>query len=393
MLISVAKAEQAVLRNSRSLPAVSLSLAQVHGCILAENIFADRDQPATDRSSMDGIAISFKAWKAGAREFILEGTQKAGIPGLKLKKRDGCFEIMTGAVVPMGCDCVIPVEAIERTGSRFSLAKNVFVSSGSFVRKRASEYKKGSLLIAKSTKLNATHIAVIASTGKTRIKVFSPKIAVIGTGDEVVPVAQAVKPHQVRRSNAAALDSLFRSHGFFRVAQFHLRDNVPQLTKSLKNILKDHDILVLSGGVSMGKFDLVPAVLANLGVKKLFHKVSEKPGNPFWFGLTKDKKPVFALPGNPVSTLVCATRYALPYLQKSCGVPVIQQKVSLAKSIKQNPRLTLFLPVNLTDGKAECVTFAGSGDYGAISKSAGFIETPKGKGDLAKNSKVRYFSW
>ena len=393
-LLTAPMAERIVLEAAKPARAVLIELSECYGQVLAENIYADRDQPSTDRSAMDGIAISFNNWQKGTHNFRIEGIQKAGIAQKKLTKNDGCFEIMTGAVIPTGCDCVIPVEMVNIIKGRAIIKADIKINRFQFIRKQGSEYKKGTLLLKEGTEVGPTHIAVAAAVGKDKVAVYSPKIAVIDTGDELVDVNRPIKLHQTRRSNAYALEALFHCHGFRAVTKFHLSDNILKLEANITWILANYDVIVLSGGVSMGKFDFVPQVLTKLNIKNLFHKVAQRPGRPLWFGVSQSGQTVFGLPGNPVSTIVCASRYVLPHLKKSCGFKNFTPLVKLAKSIKRNPRLTLFLPVSInTSREVRLVGYAGSGDYSALTESDGFVQIARGKGVLKKGTKVRFFKW
>ena len=170
---------------------------------------------------------------------------------------------------------------------------------------------------------------------------------------------------------------------------FHFQDDPKKILNGLRAILKNFDLIVLSGGVSMGEFDYVPKVLAQLKVKKLFHKVAQKPGKPFWFGRTRDHKPVFALPGNPVSTLVCAYRYLLPYIHRLYQITTPLLQLPLTKEINWKTNLTCFVPVKIKGQKAQPVDFGGSGDFIALAKADGFIQYEHGK----KQTLWPYFSW
>jgi len=305
-----------------------------------------------------------------------------------------CFEIMTGAVIPHGCDAVIPIEYVRIFDHQALVSSDAKVQRLQFVRKQGSEYKKGALLIENGIRINPTHISVAASVGKCKVKIFSPRIAVIGTGDELVELNKNPKIHQSRRSNAYALEAIFLTHGFSDVRRFHIADNLIQLQKVLKKILNHYDVLVLIGGVSMGKFDLIPKVLGELGVKTLFHKVRQKPGQPLLFAQNRHGKVIFGLPGNPVSTIVCSVRYVVPYLNKICGLNAKRSTVRLASPVQQHPSLALFLPSQFNkNGQVAPVVFAGSGDYSALTQSDGFIEIPLGKGRLKKETEVQFFSW
>ena len=173
-------------------------------------------------------------------------------------------------------------------------------------------------------------------------------LVVISTGNELVEPGEPVLAHQVRRSNAYAIVSALREHGFQRVADDHILDDAQELRERLRFHLETHDVLVLSGGVSMGRFDLVPQVLEELGVRAIFHKVAQRPGKPLWFGMAPSGAAVFGLPGNPVSTLVCLTRYVLPALRGSLGQsPEAPQRMALGAPLTVTPPLTHFIPVRL----------------------------------------------
>lgn len=393
-LIPPAKARRIVLNSASHFRRLKTAIDSCHGKILAEDIFADCNQPSADKSSMDGIAIAFNAWKKGHRQFLIQGIQKAGTAAKVLLKQDNCFEIMTGAVIPRHCDCVIPVENVKITDTTASLKPDLAILKHQFIRPQGSEYKKNQLLVACPTKINSTHIAVSASAGKTQLRIFSPKIAVIDTGDELISLHEIPQAHQARRSNAYALEALLKSNGFADLKKFHLKDNLGQIKKDLKRIICHFDVVILSGGVSMGQFDFIPRVLSELNLRTLFHKVSQKPGKPFLFAKSPDGKAVFGLPGNPVSTLVCAVYYVLPFLYQCCGVQNKTFSVQLACSISRNTDLTLFVPVILDDaGLALPVEIKSSGDYNALAKSDGFIEIPQGRGIIQKGKTVKFFSW
>ncbi len=383
-MISVNEAHRLILANAKPLPIVTVSLTQAVGRVLCEDITSDRNQPPFNKSTMDGIAIH-SATKE--RSFLIEKVIAAGDKAYSLKNPNHCVQIMTGAPLPQGCDCIIPIEQINIEDDIAHLNDWVTFKSKQFIRYQSADAKKGQLLLKKATELLAVHIGVLASVGKAKVKVMSkPKIAVISTGDELVDIDKPMKPYQTRLSNSYALKACFEHAGLATdVSIFHLKDNKAHMQSALAKILKEFDVIVLSGGVSMGEFDYVPGVLASLKVKKLFHKVSQKPGKPFWFGLTTDKKPVFALPGNPVSTQICAYRYIIPYLHKAAGLVRKPSFIKLQERINIDSDLTHFLPSK--DGKV--IATGGSGDFAALAQADGFIEY-----DSAKNETVRpYFSW
>ena len=399
-MISVKEAEFIIAQNCEVFAPVRVPIEETFGRVLRENIMADRDMPPFHRVAMDGIAIHFLSWKEGRLDFPVAGIQKAGSPGLVLNDKQSCFEVMTGAILPEGCDCVIPIEnvAIEdgvaklREGFKLTLMQNI--------HPKGADGREGDLLLSKKTVLLAPQLATAASAGKASINVTQiPKIAIIGTGDELVPINQRPSPYQIRRSNALAIQSALNLKGFPHIQSFHINDDEKQMRDVLEKILDEYDFLILSGGVSMGKFDFVPQVLSALNVKVLFHKVKQRPGKPFWFGKNAEGKLVFALPGNPTSTLICFYRYVLPHLIKTLGVSNQPQEFAiLAKEVQIKTTFTYFLPVNIHpthDGRlmVEPVYLNGSGDYARLARSDGFVELEESTHTFSKETIVPLYRW
>ena len=399
-MINVTQAQEIIQKNSRIFPAVVCSLTESYGEILREDIFADRDQPAFDKILMDGIAIDFLSWKTGCRNFKIQGIQPAGTKSLKLKAKNYCIEVMTGAVLPVGTDCVIPVEQIKIQEKNANVNDTVQLQPKQYILARGSDYKKGERLLASGTYLSPPVVAVAAAVGKKTVKISCrPGIAIISTGDELVDVGKPIKPQQIRVSNSYALDAALKAHRFNKTKIFHLKDNPAVMLRSIQRILKTFDIVVLSGGVSMGKFDYVPQVLTELGVKVLFHKVQQKPGKPFWFGVKKNGPAVFALPGNPASTLICFYRYVLPHLKRSIGLnKIVQESVILLEDCDSPLSFTYFLPVKVEFGKdgqlkAKAVSTSGSGDYLSLANSDGFVELAAGRGHFPSKTIAPFYRW
>jgi len=399
-VITPLEADALIGQHLQCLPIESLPLAQCAGGVLRENIYAERDQPPFDRVAMDGVALASPAVSAGQRAFRIQATQAAGDAPLTLGAPGDCIEVMTGAVLPAGCDSVVPVEELTIAHGQAALAPQLRVEPWQNVHRRGSDTRQGTLLLAAGQRLRAPEIAIAASAGMARIRVASqPMLAVISTGNELVEPGEPVLAHQVRRSNAYAIVSALREHGFQRVADDHIRDDAAQLRERLRFHLETHDVLVLSGGVSMGRFDLVPQVLAELGARTIFHKVAQRPGKPLWFGVAQSGAAVFGLPGNPVSTLVCLTRYVLPALRGALGQaaePV--RRMALGAALTVTPPLTYFVPVRLQQddwGRDWAVPAPtnGSGDFTSLAGTAGFVELPPGPNTYAKGFVTRLYHW
>lgn len=399
-MISVAEAEAAVKEAMPRYAAVTLPLSQCVGRVLREAIRSDRAQPPFDRAAMDGIAVAHAAFARGARRFSIAGTRKAGEPAARLASEEACFEVMTGAVMPEGTDFVIPVEdlALEKGAATAQEKAAAYAAPWKNVHRHGSDCAAGDAVVAENTVLTAPHIGAAAAFGAMSLKVsYAPSVAVIATGDELVDPSRRPAPHQLRRSNPYAIEAALARRGIERVALLHSRDDKLSLRRTVEGVLGKCDVLMLTGGVSMGKTDYVPAVLKEMAIKPRFHKARQKPGKPFWFGVGGGGMPVFALPGNPASVLVCLYRYALPALDLAMGVTSrLPSRARLSEAAKTGS-LAQFRPVRVTAGADGTLTAAfvanrGSGDFSGWAQSDGFVELPE-NGETPAGAFVDYFSW
>ncbi len=375
-MVSVEEATSIILSHPFTPSIEKAEIILATGRILAQSIEADQDFPPFDRVSMDGIAIQFKAYQKGTRSFGIQDIQAAGKPQLKLAEEIKCIEVMTGAMLPEGTDTVIRYEDLEIRDKIATIKANE-IQNGQHIHFRGIDARKNETLLTSGMKISPAEVALFASIGKSQIKVYtSPKIAIISTGDELVGVDEVPLAHQIRRSNSYALQSALAELGLSST-QFHITDQKKALQHKLKKILNHHKLILLSGGVSKGKFDFVPEVLESLGVKKLFHGVSQKPGKPFWFGVS-DQHTVFALPGNPVSTYMCFYRFIKPWIQKSYGTEFSFPLAILAEDFSFKPALTYFLQVKVKNESGKLTAYptpgGGSGDFANLKEVDGFLE-------------------
>jgi molybdopterin molybdotransferase len=282
---------------------------QAYGRILREPVLADRDFPPFDRVMMDGIAIRFM--ENANKSFTSAGIQRAGIPAQVLKKHDTCFEVMTGAVLPEGCDTVIPVEEVTHSDGKFILREGYVPMVGQFIHRRGSDNHQGDLLLAPGQLLSAKEIAVLATCGYKDVSVtVVPRISIVSTGDELVEVQETPGPFQIRKSNVYALEAACRGLRTPTLTTLHhLPDNREIIAERLASLIEQSDVLLFSGGISKGKYDFLQELLVEAGVTKHFQWVQQRPGKPLWFGTSPGGTTVFALPGNPNSTLTCFYRY------------------------------------------------------------------------------------
>lgn len=366
------------------------------GKVLAETIVADRDFPPFDRVSMDGVAIRYDEWKKGRRTFLIEAVQAAGEDQKKLSDLTHCMEVMTGAILPGQCDTVIRYEDLDIVNGNATITVDT-INAGQSIHQQGMDARKDQVLLKPGVVLAPSEVALLASVGKRQVDVFLyPKVAVISTGDELVPMDAEPNPYQIRRSNSYALQSALIDLGAEALC-FHLQDEKSTMEKSLKRIAREFDVLILSGGVSRGKFDFVPDVLESIGIRRLFHQVSQRPGKPFWFGQSAEGKVAFALPGNPVSTFMCFYRYVKPWILRSLGSPQKEIFAVLGGSYSFPPPLTCFLQVSVVNEQGRLVAYpdpgGGSGDFANLKKVTGFLELPLEKTNFTPGEVFPYISF
>ncbi len=409
-MITVAQAEQLIsdflsIKNKKfskrhsSFPATEgVALKQSLGRTLGELIKADRDAPAFNKSLLDGVAIRWSDYRQGVKNYKIISTLPAGHKPVQRVRPGEGVEIMTGAAIPDDCDAVVPVEQLQVINRRAILAKDSAVTQYQGIRKRGADHRRGAVLLTAGRLINPPEIAILASVGTTQVKVVKmPRVAIISTGDELKSLSVKLTPFQTRVSNSYALEAALHKFGFHATQIFHFKDDLKLQTNRFKVLLKQFDVLVLTGGVSMGQFDFVPKALQAAGVRKLFHKVAQRPGKPIWVG-HKGKQVVFGLPGNPVSTLVCAYRYVLTALNAWCGQPISRSvELRLNQGYRNSSDLTHFLPIKINLLSSEpyitlAQKYGGSGDFAALGHSDGFAEF-SAKKNFATGSRVPVYLW
>ncbi|HCM76825.1 MAG TPA: molybdopterin molybdenumtransferase MoeA [Cytophagales bacterium] len=385
-MVSVSEATSIIAAHLFAPQAESIRISEAHNKVLAAPLYADRDFPPFNRVAMDGIAIQFDQLKKGQTTFEIEDVAAAGVPQKSLQEKTHCMEVMTGAPLPENTDTVIRYEDLEIKEKRATLLTTA-IDAQQNVHTQGQDAKQNQLLLQPGAQLSAAEIALIASVGLTHVSVKStPRTAILSTGDELVDIGSIPQAHQIRRSNSYALEAGLLSMGC-RSQLFHLRDEKEIIKKELSQLLNDHDLIILSGGVSKGKFDYIPEVLEELGVKKHFHRVNQRPGKPFWFGSVGNKT-VFALPGNPVSTYLCFYRYIKPWLLKSWGLEEKTEYAFLGSDFQFTPNLTYFLQVRMVNEKGKQMAYpvpgGGSGDFANLKEVNAFLELPEGKDTFQK---------
>lgn len=396
--VTVAEAEDIIGRNLKDYGVEEIPCHQALGRVLAENLYADRDLPPFNRATVDGIAIKSEAYHRGVRSFSIEQVQAAGEEPKDIDHKEGCIEIMTGAAVAGSLDTVIRYEDISIENSIAAIGE-IPVFAGMNIHARGKDKRQSDLVAEAPTVISPELLGLAASIGRVRLKVKKlPRIVIISTGDEMVPPESTPTPYQLRRSNGLVIRSALEKYQI-KADTLHLNDDKILIQNTLSTCLENYDILLMSGGVSMGKFDYVPTALESLGVEKLFHKVKQRPGKPFWLGSFRGKQLVFAFPGNPVSVFMCLNRYFLPWLEKSLGLSGPGYvRAMLDKDISFKPAIQYFIQVRLhisDKGLLMASPFDsnGSGDYSNLIYAQAFMELPSDREEFKKGELFRIWRY
>jgi molybdopterin molybdotransferase len=369
----------------------NVSVWDALGYVLAEEIKTDREYPPFNRSTRDGYAV--RASQAGiSAKLPCAGEIKAGDTVTQPLAPGTCIQIMTGAAVPAGADAVVMIEHTEREADtvRFDRA----VKAGQNIVPRGSEAQAAQTILTPGMRLGYAELALAAQVGETELRCAAkPRVAILSTGDEVISVDDLPGPFQIRNSNSVSLAVQVKLAGGEPVLLGNAADRVDDLRAKIERGLKE-DVLVLSGGVSMGKYDLVETVLKDLGAQFYFDAVAIRPGKPAVFGRCRDTF-VFGLPGNPVSTMVTFELFVTPALELLSGaearpLPLLEAK--LGEALNEKPGLTHFLPARLewlgSTPEVKALPWQGSGDIATMAKSNCFLVVPPDREQVAAGERV-----
>jgi molybdopterin molybdotransferase len=364
-LITLAAAD-ALTAGLTRLATESVPLRHAMGRTLAVPLLADRPFPPYRRAMMDGIAFAADRLPSTG-PILLDGLQAAGDPP---PTEGRAWEIMTGAVVPDACDTVVPYEDLEQGRPRPGFQK------GQFIHQPGSDARAGDSLVASGAAIGPVELAIAASVGATSLEVFRrARVAILSTGDEAVPPEVAPEPWQIRRSNGPMLEALLLRRGNEVVSHDHAPDDPDICGRLIDRALAECDLLLLCGGISMGRKDFVRSLLEQRLGKPAFHGVEQRPGKPlaFWPG----PPAVFALPGNPVSVLATFARHVLPALGRMEGRDFVPQKVVMNDRPAPLPKFSWLLPVAVAaDGTLHARPPTNSGDFISVAGCCGVVEVP-----------------
>ncbi|HRH59420.1 MAG TPA: molybdopterin molybdotransferase MoeA [Chitinophagaceae bacterium] len=396
-MITVAQAVQIILSQAKDYGSENIYFENALQRVLAEDILADRDLPPYNRVTMDGIAINFSAFEKGIRSFKIIATQAAGGKPPEIKNENECIEIMTGAALPSTTDTVIRYEDLQITNG-FALVQTNDITKSQNIHAKGRDKKKGETAATAGTFITPSLIQMAASVGKKDLLVKKlPRVVIISSGDELVEVNETPTPYQIRKSNNYTIKSALQRYRI-HADMLHIPDDASVTQQQIEKCLQQYDVIILSGGVSEGKFDYIPASLETCGVKKLFHKVQQRPGKPFWFGKHANGVLVFAFPGNPVSTFMCLHRYFFLWLEKSTGIAHQKMFAKLSEDFVFKPQLQYFLQVKLhinenAEMLATPVAGNGSGDFANLLDTDAFMELPLERNNFTKGEVFRIWKF
>ena len=370
---------------------VSVSVWDALGLVLSQEVKTDREYPPFNRSTRDGYAMLSKDVKPGA-QLKCVGEIKAGDTVTQALMPGACVQIMTGAAVPAGADAVIMIEYTQREGDLVRFERTA--QRGQNIVPRGSEAHAGQTILKPGMRLGFAELALAAQVGATQLQCAKrPRVAILSTGDEVVLVEEQPGAFQIRNSNSVSIAAQVRIAGGEPVVLGNAADRVEDLGEKIARGLKE-DLLVLTGGVSMGKYDLVEGVLKALDAEFFFDAVAIRPGKPAVFAVCKDK-PVFGLPGNPVSTMVTFQLFVTPAIDLLSGadahsLPLVEARLS--EALNERPGLTHFLPARIewrgAEPQVSALKWQGSGDIAALAGANCFLMVPAERENIPSGEQV-----
>jgi len=399
-LITAREALRIVLTHAHPLKATRHPLGKALSCCLAENISADRDQPPTDRSAMDGFAVRAGDLKNPPQSLRLIGEVAAGSDKRPTVAAGTCVRILTGGWVPPGANAVVKVEDTREDDEQVTFLSAI--AAGVNIRRKGEEVRKGEVVLDKGTVLAAAQIGLCASVGKVAVKVHGrPSVIVLCTGRELRPADQRVRAHELRDTNGPALRAALADAGFPNVPHRILPDSPKVLARRLARAIETYDVVVLTGGVSVGKYDYVPEAVRAVGAAIRFHGVTMKPGKPQLYATASRNRHIFGLPGNPLSVLTGFYELVLPALRRLSGVPAGQCRMSLqlplAASVSVKPSRENLVLAQLVGGQnalaVRAIRSQGSADLAAGAQADGVFIVPKGTAKLPAGSVVAFRPW
>ena len=391
-----AQALSAALGTVRALHQTErIALSDATGRVLAQPVSADRDLPPFNRSQMDGFAV--RAEEIGTRySFEVVGKIAAGRPANVSVPIGACVKIATGAPLPDDLDTVIQHEHSDRSNPVHFTVESV--ERGHAVHPRGADARAGDVLLTPPMMLEAHHLGIAAAVGCVDPEVYAqPRTAVLSSGDEVRPIASDVQRHEIRQSNAPMVEAIVKRFGATVVMTEHIADEPDATIEAVGRALESCDLVITIGGISAGERDLFPLAFDHFGVQTALRGAAIQPGRPIYVGSVNGGASVIGLPGNPVSSLVCANLFVRPVIGRMLRLSELNRwrTVTLADSVKPNPKRQAFRPARLcNDGDSVVVpSWAGSGDLVHTAGTHGIVALPVQNEPVEAGARLRFLSW
>ena len=401
-MIKRSDAQKIVLENvSRAGKSEKTPLMSAMGKVIGAPIVSDRDIPPFDRAKMDGYCFNSADLNllnsTGLKD---SGTIKAGSPKTFTPKEGEAYKIMTGGSVPPEMDSIIKIEDCDVQGNLVLSQKLNYEIKESFIGKKGEDAPCGKVLVEAGNVINPAVAAVAASVGYAEVETHAPpKISIMASGDEIVPIEEVPKAYQIRDCNSTACRLICWKYGIKTQSPVTLADRKDELFRRIFEELATCDALILTGGVSMGDYDFIPGVLNDIGVRKLFHRVAIRPGKPVWFGMDESGTLIFGLPGNPVSVQVTFKLFVEPFIKKFMGYPnPIEQPVyfTLVNEFSKGFELDYFFPIKVVDYEdmtVEAYHLNSSGDYSGFALADGIGIMPAKDFKYSRGERLGVFLW
>lgn len=393
-MLSLFQAQSLILANVSPAKTELVSLEDSIGRILAAPVISDREYPPFNRAAMDGFALQSSSFEKGKTFTVVKEIYAGQLTEISLNDTE-CVRIMTGAPVPSSCDVVIRMEDAVVNEQSVSFILNA-VKPWQHIARKGEDLKQGQTALHPGIVIRSGEAAIAASLGYAALSVASlPRVALITTGNEIIPVDQQPLIQQIRNSNAWTVTALLRNFLISPSRRIHIDDDPALLEEEFRNAKNGNEVLIVSGGVSAGKADHVPDALTKAGYNQVFHKVAIKPGKPIWFGIAENGHVVFALPGNPLSVQVCFKLFVELWLRQHLGTTTsVSHKVMVAETHLKKNNLDEFLMAVYNKeqpGVVHFKPFNGSGDITSTSGVDGFVLHAADTGDMKVGDVVNFF--
>ncbi len=389
-----------VLAHVRALPSISVPLDDALGCCLNEDVRADRDLPPAGRSARDGYAVRYDDLQLRPCVLRVIGEVAAGSPGRPRVKPGACARIFTGANVPPGADTVVMVEETQGDDSLVTISSSV--ARGAHILRQGEDATRGMVLLPRGTKMDAAEIGICAAVGKASVKVHRrPRVMVLCAGSELRSVSDRVRSHEVRNSNGPAVCAALAEWGFPGARFVPVADQQAALLASLRRALKRSEVVLFTGGVSVGKYDLVRAAVEAAGATIRFHGLAMRPGKPTLYATLPGNRHVFGLPGNPLSAFTALHEFALPALRRLAGRPAEACRpawwLPLAEAARSTPGFVRCELARLIDGERGLAVLPmpsqSSADLVSAAHADGVLLLPPDRTHFAACELVQFLPW